>query len=148
QPARGGPDARRDLLLRRDLYHAAEAAYFTVDAVGRGVRRGAGGHRLGGCHRVAVLARLAALRRGVLLAAAALLGAGHQVPRRLPPGGHPDASGGRLGAPGPRGVGRLQLADGGGLARGLALGGPALRRRRDRGGGGGPVRSAPPAAPV
>ncbi len=42
----------------------------------------------------------------------------------------------------------LQLADGGGLARGLAVGGPALRRGRDRGRGGVPVRGAPAAAPV
>ena len=43
---------------------------------------------------------------------------------------------------------RVQLADGRGLARGLAVGGPALRRGRDRGRRGVPLRGAPAAAPV
>ena len=43
---------------------------------------------------------------------------------------------------------RVQLADGGRLAGGLAVGGPALRRGRDRGRGGLPVRGAPALPPV
>ena len=42
---------------------------------------------------------------------------------------------------------RVQLADGGGLARGLAMGGPALRRGRDRGRRRVPLRGAPAVPP-
>ncbi len=116
-----GAGRHRDLVLRVRLHARPEAPHPVQHRHRRSGRLLPGAHRLVRRDRPGQPARGGPVRGDLLLDSAALLGAGHEVPRRLRRGQGAHAAGGRLTRRGRPEDPLLLLRDGAGHARPRAL---------------------------